>query len=387
MDRVRTAAARQTEEIEAKIARLVVLKVLYKFMKIRSLYVRLEENRVRNAAARQDEDEEEKVARLEENRVRNAAARQEEDEEEKAARLEEDRVRKAAVRQDEDEEQKVARLEENRVRAAIARQEENEEENAARLEEDRVRKAAARVNQKRKNESVLLNIARSSDTADFIENSEDERHNIYDVGNIYDQQVCPHCDAYRWPGETLHSCCWDGKLSTVLTPVREPPALLRDLLSDRHFTQHIRSYNNCLAFASLGSDNPPEAGANFKVLGKLYHSIGSLGPPPPGTKPKFSQLYFHDIDNEADNRLSHQKKTLKKEVVESLQQMIKDNNPYVTSFKAVLDICEEDSSMKIVLVSDSKKKPKEGHPGCYNLPVGSELAALMPGEQVHTFSK
>ena len=164
--------------------------------------------------------------------------------------------------------------------------------------------------------------------------------------------------------------------------MREPPQLLCDLLRDPHFIQHIRSYNNSLAFASLGTDCPPEPGPNFKIQGKLYHSIGSIGPPLPDQTPRFSQIYFYDTDNEVEHRLSHQKQPLRKEVIESLQRLMKEHNPYVSSFKAALDICEEDRERKIVLVSDSKKLPKDGHPGCYNLPVGSELAVLMPGQQV-----
>ena len=131
----------------------------------------------------------------------------------------------------------------------------------------------------------------------------------------------PDCSAHRWPKELFYTCCWNGKLANILTPVRKPPDSICELLEDRHFSENIRSYNNCLAFASLGSDTPQEEGPCFKVQGKMYHYIGSIGPQPPGEKPKFSQLYFHNSDNEADNRLVHQKKKLKKEVVETLQQV------------------------------------------------------------------
>ena len=149
-------------------------------------------------------------------------------------------------------------------------------------------------------------------------------------------------DYRHYLGESSYSCCWNGKLTTILTPVQEPPQLLCDLLKDPHFTQHIRSYNNALSFASLGTDCPPEPGPNFKIQGKLYHSIGSIGPPLPGQTPRFSQIYFYDTENEVGNRMFHQRKPLEMEVLESLQQMIRQVNPYVHSFKAALNICEED---------------------------------------------
>ena len=134
-----------------------------------------------------------------------------------------------------------------------------------------------------------------------------------------------------------------------------------------------------MAFASLGIDQSPEVGPNFKILGKLHHRIGSIGQPE-DNKPKFAQLYFYDQENEVDNRLEFQKKKLKPEIIKILQNMLRENNPYIKSLKSALDICSTNSDLRLVLHADAKLKPKDSHTRTFNLPIGSEVAVLLPGE-------
>ena len=137
-----------------------------------------------------------------------------------------------------------------------------------------------------------------------------------------------------------------------------------------------RAYNSALSMASLGTDNKPEIAASFKVLGKMYHRIGSLTPND-NEKPKFAQMYFYDTENETQNRLN-QVKELKPEVIERLQTILHQVNPYVNSFKAALEI--DVPNCKIILHADANCKPTDAHTRTYNLPSGSEVAVLMPGE-------
>ena len=65
-----------------------------------------------------------------------------------------------------------------------------------------------------------------------------------------------------------------------------------------------------------------------------------------------------------------------------LQDMLRKNNPYISSLKAALDVCADDSNLQLVLHSDAKLKPKEAHTRSFNLPLGSEVAVLLPGEQI-----
>ena len=77
--------------------------------------------------------------------------------------------------------------------------------------------------------------------------------------------------------------------------MKEPPAVIKNLMGKKHFMNSIRGYNNALALASIGSTHP-ETGPCFKIQGKLHHYIGSLTPE--GGTPKFAQLYFFDSTQE-----------------------------------------------------------------------------------------
>jgi hypothetical protein len=79
--------------------------------------------------------------------------------------------------------------------------------------------------------------------------------------------------------------------------------------------------------------------------------------------------------------MSHQKKKLKLEVIQELQEMVRALNPYINSFKLALDLWERSPELKIILSAQKKKIPVTTHPGCFNLPSGSEVAVLLPGDQ------
>jgi hypothetical protein len=72
-----------------------------------------------------------------------------------------------------------------------------------------------------------------------------------------------------------------------------------------HFQQYIRSYNNSIAFTSLGAkldrqitDTLIAQGVyTFRIHGALHHSMGSLLPPP-GERPRFAQVYLYDSAEE-----------------------------------------------------------------------------------------
>ena len=129
--------------------------------------------------------------------------------------------------------------------------------------------------------------------------------------------------------------------------------------------------------ASLGTNSKVEPGPNFKIQGKLYHLIGSLLPDP-GTEPKFAQLYFFNTEDETKQRLSHTKNG-DPEIIEFLQNMLKNINNYIKSFQSVVDMGEI-GEMKLTLLADKSKIPSTAHERTYNLPDGNEVAVLLPGE-------
>ena len=152
--------------------------------------------------------------------------------------------------------------------------------------------------------NALFELAIKVDTADFNEN-ESDLFKYNNIGSIFKQSSCKHCYAYRWPHplESQNSCCKEGKLLQSVKPYKVPPKPLCKLLQDKAFCDHIKEYNNALAFASLGIDKAPEIGPNFKILGKLHHKIGSIGSPTE-SKPKFAQLYHSDLARHGSKKQS-----------------------------------------------------------------------------------
>lgn len=112
------------------------------------------------------------------------------------------------------------------------------------------------------------------------------------------------------PG-TYSICCMYGKVQ--LPNPQTPPQYLLNLFQkndskSKYFLENIRRFNMMFSFTSLGGkiDHAINNGRGlycFRLHGQNYHSIGSLLPDS-GEKPKFSQLYIVDTENEVSNRLN-----------------------------------------------------------------------------------
>ena len=287
---------------------------------------------------RKNENEKEKLRK---NRIR-------EDSEKRKIENKKDIARKKQVRED-SENRKI----------------ENEKRNASNNDKEQVRiKSYRRV-------AVLETHDTFSETqiADHIKSNY--------LGSLFDKsKQCDYCEAFRFEKES-DFCCRKGDIEVEDIP--EPPEQLRKMYENKTFTNNLRGYNNILAMASIGCETPDSMkGPNFKIQGKLYHSIGSLLPVD-GQDPKFLQLYFYDIDEATDHRLKVMPK-LDSKILKELTQIIESTNNYVKSFKAVLEYEESEAEIYICLISDKKKIPAGEHVRKYNLPQGCEVAALMPGD-------
>ncbi len=133
--------------------------------------------------------------------------------------------------------------------------------------------------------------------------------------------VCGKCSALHFLEECAASssranlkftlCCAQGKVTLPL--LAPPPEPLRRLLTSNEvdakvFHQRICSYNNALAFTSMGAnlDTSVAQPSNYtyRLRGEFYHRMGSLFPQP-GEAPKFAQLYISDPHVELDGRMGN----------------------------------------------------------------------------------
>ena len=111
--------------------------------------------------------------------------------------------------------------------------------------------------------------------------------------------ICQHCHAKKWPGESKGMCCSGGKIR--LDPLQEPPLYLKALLegnsSDaKHFRNNLWKYNAAFMMTSFGADKNLTYERDgffttFKIQGNCYHKMGSLLPPS-DEESKYVQVYF-----------------------------------------------------------------------------------------------
>ncbi|XP_010480868.1 PREDICTED: uncharacterized protein LOC104759661 [Camelina sativa] len=202
--------------------------------------------------------------------------------------------------------------------------------------------------------------------------------------------TCKFCGALMWYDERINKrrnqknpiftlCCGQG--SVKIPFLAESPDLIKKLLScddplSKNYEKHQHIYNMVFAMTSLG--------------GKVDRSIpkGSLKPEN-GDYVKYSQLYIADTENEVDNRATviskgkgnppdGGKNNLKKEIIESIIQMLNTVNPYVQNFRSAKDRFDfsTDEPFHMRIVSD-----RVGVDGrTYSMPKASEVAALIPGD-------
>ena len=125
------------------------------------------------------------------------------------------------------------------------------------------------------------------------------------------------CGAIMWASEstgtdsktgepTFTICYSHGQIK--LPPIKQPPALLEELLQLRWFRDTIRVYNYVLAFTFIGMKmdySVVHAPGPYiiRIQGQTHHRIGSLIPQQ-GRLSEFLQLYILDTHNEVRNRLN-----------------------------------------------------------------------------------
>ncbi|KAK9062252.1 hypothetical protein SSX86_019438 [Deinandra increscens subsp. villosa] len=243
-------------------------------------------------------------------------------------------------------------------------------------------------------------------TSSDLENHDQKNQNIrIEISKDYldhgDQIViCDVCNAKLWKDEAVLGrttelgkcyslCCAYGKVQ--LPHLKEPSPTYKELFSSRnnkskYFLKNIRRYNSMFAFTSMGgkvdkSINKGKGPFTFRLSGENYHTIGTLLPKE-GVKPKFSQLYIYDTENEVGNRQrafrsDKPEGAFDVQLIKELKVMLDKENPLVKSYRMVRDSLSKnpDSNLNLRLISSRKNDGRT-----YNLPTASEVAVLIVGD-------
>ncbi|KAF0310225.1 hypothetical protein FJT64_018735 [Amphibalanus amphitrite] len=194
--------------------------------------------------------------------------------------------------------------------------------------------------------------------------------------------VCAHCGALRWRAEPAGACCHQGKVQLDFHP--PPPDEMVELMTPGtafydEFRGKIRAYNTAFQLASMGCNVVRHDGAYhaaFTVQGSVCHRMGSLLPARGGEE-QFMQVYFLDAD-EATARRATMCGGLDRAVLDILLGMLHEHNNYVRALQPALLMARGVPNCRIVL--SAEHRPLSEHERRFNLPIGREVAVLMPNE-------
>ena len=233
------------------------------------------------------------------------------------------------------------------------------------------------------------NLARYDDTDYFNEDLHPNLRQTLSKTSLFDCDQCRHCFALTWEEERAGFCCNQGKVNLAYPKPGSippyPPEAIVDLFCDQTFVRQARQFNNALAFTSTGVKIIPMQGFNpgIRIQGKFYHKISSPLPEP-GSRPLFSQIYFHDPANELTNRRGHTSTSdLDKDYLQKAQEAIHECNPYVKQFKTAIEIAENDGARDLQIVLTDRTRRRDIHKGTMNLPSpDSDVAVIAPGTTI-----
>nr|XP_012563986.2 uncharacterized protein LOC105848423 [Hydra vulgaris] len=147
--------------------------------------------------------------------------------------------------------------------------------------------------------------------------------------------------------EDVEGLIFQQQGKVVLPPFSSYPPLMVDLMTGNHidcalnqnFFKHLRNYNACLSFASFIAtiDPPSNRGPPcFRISGQIMHRIGNLRHQQ-GNPPAYCQLYVYD-PNTALNFRMEQNDCCIRELMELLQAIINQENPYALAFKNMAEV-------------------------------------------------
>jgi hypothetical protein len=223
---------------------------------------------------------------------------------------------------------------------------------------------------------------------EFDNNHHGLRHTLGEMTTM-----CGKCGALHFLEERVASslranpqftpCCTQGKVTLpLLAPPLEPLKwfLTSNEADAKDFRQRICSYNNALAFTSVGANldtNVAQLGNyTYCLRSELYHRMGSLLPQP-GEAPKFAQLYISDPHAELDGQMGNFG-DLNRDIMQSLQTMLHECNPYASIYQTAMERLQGGAvELSLHLLND-----RHTNLWRYNAPTTNKVGALMVGGDV-----
>nr|XP_017255894.1 PREDICTED: uncharacterized protein LOC108225517 isoform X3 [Daucus carota subsp. sativus] len=216
------------------------------------------------------------------------------------------------------------------------------------------------------------------------------------------ESICSKCNARLWKEERVNKqvtkglpifsiCCRKGDVK--LAPAPRTPSYLLQLYNNKetgpHFQRSIRLYNAMFAFTSTGGNvdhsiNNGRGPYVYRLNGQNHHVFGQLIPDD-GQAPKYCQLYIYDTANEVNNRLRwvnvEDQKTVEKDVVQGLIQMLDQTNELVSKFRMARDRFENHDfvDLKVELKVCRSQSGRENH-----ISTSDEVAGIMVGTTDNT---
>ncbi|GBP82283.1 hypothetical protein EVAR_86637_1 [Eumeta japonica] len=425
--RSQTEATRIRESMKQREARLFTDREAHALSRESETFTdretRLSSQSIRTANARSQETPEEREARLTADREAHALSRESETFTDRETRLNSQRVRTLLSRELESSSDREFRLTADRERHNNAIILESEDEYRQRLqttrenyelirlsEENYLLAERERVREIRHEETVdqrqsRLNADRLQHTVSrMLSSSIEDPENGAEIdilpwvtkeksGYLYLPRIdysefasiggmeicCQFCHALKWRKEPNGICCSGGKV--LIENFHELPDFIKALLNgehpqSKHFLDNIRSYNSAFQMTSFGAKQITEGPfmPTFKVQGQVYHLIGSLLPQ---NEPKFLQIYFVSNYNEQAHIRHHNFSQLNINLISQIQNMLHEVNPYVRSFKAVIDSIPQGQNNNYKVIIKADRRPAEEHRGRYNAPVVDEVAVIL----------
>lgn len=176
-----------------------------------------------------------------------------------------------------------------------------------------------------------------------------------DLGNFTSK--CAYCGAYFFEKEAAPDargyyklCCNYGKVPPLVRE-RPLPELFVDLYigeteQAKEYRRRMRLYNNNFAMVSMSANVLPHPGRApylYKIQGQVCHTACGTQVPL-GCTPRNNQLYHLDIDQALDLRLQTGAAFLKLPLLNTLERLLRDCNPFVQAYEFMGEILRQEEA-------------------------------------------